>query len=67
VAGQFGALPATDHGSIHLQDRHIPVDEVADLEMASVGAEYDARAEALKLVACKLLRDCLRRQTKGVV
>src|SRR6266404_124374 len=43
MAGQFEALPGIgQRGAVHLQDREIPVDEIADIEIAAVGAEGSA-------------------------
>src|SRR4029077_11376059 len=40
MAGQFEALAGIgQRGAVDLQDREIPVDEIADIEIAAVGAE----------------------------
>src|SRR5712691_7823873 len=40
MAGQFEALPGIgQRGAVHLQDREIRVDEIADVEVAAAGAE----------------------------
>src|SRR6516164_4760481 len=40
MAGQFDTLPSIGHcGSVHLRHRHVPVDEIADIEVLPVGTK----------------------------